>query len=241
MAYNGSDQKLIARLGQSAYNLTVRSNSRQAGQGKPSFIEEARRRQIVDTAIRTIATRGFSQTSLAEIARDAGISKGVISYHFEGKRELVEAILSRLLREPAEFIKERVDACDRPLDKLRAYIQANFEHMKSNRSHYVALVDLWGIRTSSDKHHHFDAEAYLPSRGYLSRIIENGQKRGDLKAAPLKTMASVIQASIDGVMLQWVYDADAIDLDACREEILGMISAHLAVSREERPSGTTGS
>ena len=52
-----------------------------------SFIEEARRRQIIDTAIRTIATRGYSRTSLAEIAREAGISKGVISYHFEGKGE----------------------------------------------------------------------------------------------------------------------------------------------------------
>ncbi|MCZ6805437.1 MAG: TetR/AcrR family transcriptional regulator [Deltaproteobacteria bacterium] len=216
----------------------MRSNSRQPGQGKPSFIEAARRRQIVDTAIQTIATRGYSQTSLAEIARDAGISKGVISYHFEGKRELVEAILSRLLREPAEFIKERVDSCERPLDKLRAYIQANFDYMKSNRSHYVALVALWGVRTSSDERHEFDAEAYLPSRGYLSRIIENGQESGELRPAPLKTMASVIQASIDGVMLQWVYDADAIDLDACREEILNMISAHLAVSHEGRPVGS---
>ena len=87
---------------------------------RASFIEEARRRQIVETAIRTIAARGYSQSSLAEIAREAGISKGVISYHFEGKPELVEAILSRLLAEPAEFIKARVDASENAADKLQA-------------------------------------------------------------------------------------------------------------------------
>ena len=126
----------------------MRSDSDTAGQGKSSFIEEARRRQIVETAIRTIATRGYSQASLAEIARRAGISKGVISYHFEGKEELVAEILSRLLREPTDFIKNRVDAADRAMDRLRAYVTANFEFMKTHRDNYVALVDLWESRAS---------------------------------------------------------------------------------------------
>ena len=82
------------------------------------FIEEARRRQIIDTAIRLIAGRGISQASLAEIAREAGCSKGVISCHFRGKDELIEAILARLIREPAAFIKQRVDAEKRDVHAL---------------------------------------------------------------------------------------------------------------------------
>ena len=41
-------------------------------QKKPSLIEEVRRRQIVDTAIRTIASRGFAHTTLNDIAEEAG-------------------------------------------------------------------------------------------------------------------------------------------------------------------------
>jgi AcrR family transcriptional regulator len=201
------------------------------GQERPSFIEEARRRQIVDTAIRTIAARGFSNTSFAEIAREAGISKGVISYHFAGKSDLVEAVLARLLREPAEFIKTRVDARARPLDKLRAYVRANFEHMRAHRAHYVALVDLWDSRSGSQGDNPFNAEAYEPSRGYLARIIEGGQAGGELREVPARTMASVIQAAIDGVMLQWVFDADAIDLDAAAFEIERMITNHMKSER----------
>ena len=44
-------------------------------------------------------------------------------------------------------------------------------------------------------------------------------------------MASVIQGAIDGTMLQWVYDPDAVDLDVGRDQIIDMITAHLAGAR----------
>ena len=105
--------------------MAMRSNLQHVGQKKQTLIEEARRSQIVETAIQTIATEGFSHTSLAEIAKKAGISKGVISYHFSGKEELVEEILRSLLRQPAEFIKERVGECETALDQLPELVHRN--------------------------------------------------------------------------------------------------------------------
>jgi AcrR family transcriptional regulator len=196
-----------------------------------SFIEEARRQQIVKTAIETIAQQGISQASLAEIARKAGCSKGVISYHFNGKDELIEEILSSLMREPAGFIKERVSQSDTALGKLRAYVEANFDFMEAHRDGYVALVDLWGSRGSPQETNRFNAEAYEPSRHYLAKILEDGRKRGELRQLPVSTTASLIQAAIDGIMLQWVFDPDAIDLKACSTEIVEMVSCYVVKSR----------
>lgn len=210
----------------------MRSKIEAVGQKKPSFIEEARRRQIVETAIQTIATQGFSQASLAEIARKAGISKGVISYHFSGKEDLVDEILESLLKQPAEFIKERVGTAESGLEKLEAYIEANFEFMATHRDNYVALVDLWGRRGGNDPNH-FNAEAYEPSRHYLGHILEEGRESGEFRALPVRTTASLIQASIDGVMLQWVFDEKAVDLRASREEIVEMICQHVKASGQE--------
>ncbi len=206
----------------------MRSDPRPLSQKKPSFIEGARRRQIVETAIETIAKQGFSQASLAEIARKAGISKGVISYHFAGKDELVEEILRSLLHQPAEFIKERVGRNETALAQLRAYIEANFEFMESHRDNFVALVDLWGRRGSSEEENRFNADAYEPSRHYLSHILESGRERGEFRHLPARATASLIQAAIDGVMLQWVFDEESIDLDVCRAEVLEMITRHVS-------------
>ena len=203
----------------------MQSNLRSIGQRRLSFIEEKRRSQIVEIAIQTIATQGFSQTSLAEIAKKAGISKGVISYHFDGKEELVEEILRSLLRKPAEFVKERVSRAETTLEKIRAYVEANFEFMKMNRVGYVALVDLWGQRDSG--RNSLNADAYEPSRHYLAHILEEGQRTGEMHAFPLMPTASLIQGAIDGVMLQWVLDEKAIDLDVAKEEVVSMVLRHV--------------
>jgi AcrR family transcriptional regulator len=203
----------------------VQSNLKSVGQRR-SFIEEKRRSQIVDIAIQTIATQGFSQASLAEIAKKAGISKGVISYHFDGKEELVEEILRSLLRKPAEFVKERVSLAETAIEKLRAYIEANFEFMKMNRIGYVALVDLWGQRDGGGRNS-LNADAYEPSRHYLAHILEEGQKAGEMRALSVLATASLIQGAIDGVMLQWVLDEKAIDLDTARDEVVRMVLHHV--------------
>ena len=203
----------------------MESNLKSIGQRRPSFIEEKRRSQIVEIAIQTIATQGFSQASLAEIAKKAGISKGVISYHFDGKEDLVEEILRSLLRKPAEFVKERVSRAETALEKLRAYIEANFEFMKLNRVGYVALVDLWGQRDG--RHNSLNVDAYEPSRHYLAHILEEGQRTGKMRAFPLVPTASLIQGAIDGVMLQWVLHEKSIDLDTARDEVVKMILSHV--------------
>jgi AcrR family transcriptional regulator len=211
----------------------VQSNLKSVGQRR-SFIEEKRRSQIVDIAIQTIATQGFSQASLAEIAKKAGISKGVISYHFDGKEELVEEILRSLLRKPAEFVKERVSLAETAPEKLRAYIEANFEFMKRNRVGYVALVDLWGQRDGGGRNS-LNADAYEPSRHYLAHILEEGQKAGEMRALSVLSTASLIQGAIDGVMLQWVLDEKAIDLDAAREEVVNMVLRHVKPCKGDVP------
>jgi AcrR family transcriptional regulator len=196
--------------------------------GQRSFIEEKRRSQIVETAIQTIATQGFSQASLAEIAKEAGISKGVISYHFDGKEDLVEEILRSLLRRPAEFVKERVCRASTSSEKLRAYIEANFDFMKENRVGYAALVDLWGQRAGRDSLN----DAYEPSRHYLAHILEEGNKSGEMRALSVTPTASLIQGAIDGVMLQWVLDEKAIDLEVAKREVVNMVLRHVCEQGE---------
>ncbi len=195
-----------------------------------SFIEEARRRQIVDTAIRTIAEKGITQTTLAEIARECGISKGVISYHFDGKDELIAEVLSNLVRAPAEFVKDRVEAVEGALARLREYVAASVEYMARNRGDYVALVDLWGSAGSTEGRQRFNHEAHEPARRYVMKLLEAGVKSGEFREVPVRTVASTIQAAIDGLMLQWVFEPEGIDLATCRDEILSMVTNHLAAN-----------
>ncbi len=186
---------------------------------KPTFIEEARRKQIVEAAIETIADSGYLNASLAEIAKSADISKGVISYHFESKDELVAATMNTILSDSYRYIKGRVTAAGTQRDKLIAYIEASFEYMQQNRSQFVALVDLWGSFSSFEGKKHYSSIAYDPCRRHLTNILEPGQAGGEFRGFPASTLASIIQAAIDGIMLQWVFDPETVNLEECSREI----------------------
>ncbi len=57
-----------------------------------TFLQSARRAQLVDAAIDALADLGAEQASLVQIAERAGVSRGVVNYHFPGgRRELFEA------------------------------------------------------------------------------------------------------------------------------------------------------
>ena len=187
-----------------------------------TFIEEARRRQIVDAAISTVAEGGLSQATLARIADEVGISKSVISYHFGGRDELIEELISTLLAEQGRFVKARVDRAAGAAERLRAYIEGSFAFMAGHREQVSALVDVWGSFGTVEAKRAFNATAYDPCRRHLESILRQGQAEGVFRDLVPATVAATVQGAIDGVMLQWVFDESSVDLPGCAAELVRM-------------------
>ncbi|MFZ0388185.1 MAG: TetR/AcrR family transcriptional regulator [Solirubrobacteraceae bacterium] len=107
-----------------------------------TFVTSARRAQIVAAAIETIADVGYANASLARIAVRLGISKGVISYHFAGKDDLIAEIISQVLRKARAYMQPRVEAQTTGPEMLRAYIESNLEFIRDNPNQLRAVVEI---------------------------------------------------------------------------------------------------
>ena len=81
---------------------------------------EKTRLAILESAERLFLERGVAHTSLDQIARDAGVTRGAVYWHFENKAHLFHAMLDQV-RLPPEQIAERLSACEErdPLGALR--------------------------------------------------------------------------------------------------------------------------
>ncbi|MEV4091655.1 TetR/AcrR family transcriptional regulator [Streptosporangium saharense] len=207
---------------------------RTPGRKKSTFIEETRRRQIVSGAITTIAGAGLAQASLARIADEVGISKSVISYHFDGRDELIEEVIVSLLAESNRFIRSRVEQETGGPARLRAYIEASFAFMADHRENFVAMVDIWGSFGTPEAKRAFNATAYDPCRRHIEAILRRGQQDGDFRDFTPRTLASTIQGAVDGVMLQWVFDEAAVDLAECAAELTAMFDLATRVAGDGR-------
>lgn len=219
-----------------AYNLAMRIKNIPEGQKEPSFIEAARRQQIIEATIQTVAQAGYLQTSLAEIARAIGVSKGVISYHFANKDDLIVQVIKTLRARSSAYLQAQVDAQTSAAGKLRACIEASFTFAQANRDHMVALIELLVSFGSPAKRQRLYAGGYGLGRRYLEVILERGQQMGEFREFSTTTVAALILSSIDGAIMQWVFDEDALNMDDCRKELVALFSAHTLKAPENSAS-----
>lgn len=196
---------------------------------KRSFIEEARRKQILDVALAEIQAKGLQNTSIQKIADKAKVTKGVIYYHFNGREELLNNIWSALIRELFEYRKLRVEAQPTAAAKLRIYVRANFEFLKKNFNKFNALFRMGiDIGASGAKPNPWSTEINLRCFAFLSSILKEGQQNGEFRKFSPEIITPIIQGAIDGLGLQWVSAPELFDLEACLNTLLEIIDQYTA-------------
>ena len=176
--------------------------------------EQARRAQIVEAAIGTVAELGYAATSFKQIATRAGLSStGLISYHFKGKQELVDEVYAEVLRQYAEFVLGHLDRSESAAGELRAFLVANLRFMRAHRAHTVALLQVRphvSLRGRDEDHRR------------MADLLREGQRTGEFRAFDADTMAIFVLALRNGVLARAAED-EALDLDLCERELLTLV------------------
>lgn len=183
-----------------AASVDLPAASGPARQTRRSFIEEARRAQIVGCAIDTLAELGFAQASLAQIARRAGISKGVIGYHFAGKDEVLAEVVTEVLARAEAYMRPRLRRHSTGPDILRAYIESNLGFMSEYRSHVIAIAEIARNARRADGSSGFDPAFLDAATAWLAQLLADHQETGEFRADfDPRVMAGAIRAAIDAV------------------------------------------
>jgi AcrR family transcriptional regulator len=192
----------------------VRVNER----GERSFTNEARRKQIVAAAIDTIAELGFHGTSFAQIAERAGLSSTrMISYHFSGKDDLLEAVVSEVFSVAAAFIEPFVTAGSTPRDQLRGLIEGNARFYAEHRAHVLAVRDIWYGFRRPDGSRRYGVEAFDLEVAMVSEIFRAGQASGEFREFDPRFMAVTLRHALDGLAEQ-ISTRPELDVEECIRE-----------------------
>jgi len=108
-------------------------------------MQEARRQQLVAATVRIIARHGFSNTTLAKVAQDAGLSPGIVNFYFTSKDQLLIAVLKSLSDEFMGRLEHALaESGIDPAENLRALIAAILDPTLSQPDKVAVWYAFWG-------------------------------------------------------------------------------------------------
>ncbi|MFY9672291.1 MAG: TetR/AcrR family transcriptional regulator [Trebonia sp.] len=218
----------------------MRSEINPDGQRKGrTFIETARRAQIMAAAVDTIAELGFGQASLARIAERAGTSKGVILYHFSGKDDLIRELVAELSAKGRAYMGPRLEAEPTGAGMLRAYIESNLAFVRENRNHVLATVEIALNGRSADGSPLYDMSIRESGTAALRELLVHFQDAGEFRADfDPAVMAMTIRATLDAVPARLARDPD-LDLGHYGRELADLFDIATRPEGSRNPGAAT--
>jgi TetR/AcrR family transcriptional repressor of bet genes len=162
---------------------------------------EERRIQLIEATIDVLAERGYSRTTLTEVARKAGLSHGLVNFHFETKERLLEETLAYLVEEyRLNWQKALSGAGNDPAAQLDAIIRADFVPEICTPSRLAAWCSFWGEAQSRplyQERYGSNDEAY---NNRLEAICAELIAAGGYSGAPHR-IARALRVTTEGVWL----------------------------------------
>ncbi|MDN4640049.1 helix-turn-helix domain containing protein [Agreia sp. PsM10] len=177
---------------------------------------ESKRREILEQALLLIADRGYTASTLSEIADSVGLTKAGVLHYFESRQSLMAAILQE--RDAAETATSISSAGD-SLDGLAEAM--------SNNTRTPGLVAMYSRLVVDAAEPHHPAHDYIDDRyrnivSTLSESILRRQAGGRISSLEdAETLARIAVAVSDGLQLQWSYDS-TLDMRAVLDIALSL-------------------
>ncbi len=201
--------------------------------------ESERRLSLLKAAFREVAEKGFSEVTLDDIARRAGVSKGVTLYHFDSKEDLFRELFGWLIDSIHARMREAVGGQSDPVLKVRALVALIFPSPSKNRAFFRAFVDFCGLAARREAFREVNARFYAGCREIDGGIVEEGMRSGVFVVRDAGEAGSTMRAIFDGLMMQWLSERDpeatfGAYRDRCEREILNYLLPPLPSAKGAR-------
>jgi AcrR family transcriptional regulator len=196
-----------------------------------TFIEQARRDQIVRAAIETIADVGYAKASFARIAERAGISPGLISYHFRSKDQLLGQVVADVEASMERAIVDATEGAETYLGALRGMIETQVRYFGAHTSEIVALGEIFG-QTRGGAAAGSRRQATLDE---LEGLFREGQQEGEFRAFAPRPMAVVLLAALEAMPSELLSTPEP-DVEALADELATLFEEATRRTRPRRRS-----
>ncbi len=157
------------------------------------------RTKILEAAFSVLSRQGYENTSIKDIAEEAGVAQGLVHYHFKSKQQLVLAVLAEVCRE-MEFGTEQGAA-----GAQAAY--QKFKHMlKDKQATHALYIQLIAVGLHDKELGAGVLDFVRQDRAHIEDLARQVLAEREADPGPARAIASVVEAAVLGIMVQNLID-----------------------------------
>jgi AcrR family transcriptional regulator len=192
-------------------------------------------REAIETvSVKLFAKRGILATSLEEVARHAGISKGAIYWHYDSKEDLLLAVLARVRSAWRTIVLVGIEQAANPKDQLRIFFR---NYLSLMTEHAELSLFFLRIRLETSPSIAPIVSKFLSeSAALIIGIIENGVKlHAFTRPKDIHVLSYHIISALAGAHAQCLIDK-SLNLKALVAEVEYGVHLRLGIASDDRPT-----
>jgi AcrR family transcriptional regulator len=188
--------------------------------------KEVRQLQLIEATIDSLAKRGYSETTMADVADGAGLSRGIVNFHFESKEKLLVATLRYMYDEYSAHWRNALQkAGDDPARQLQVLVAADFDRSICNKRKLAAWCAFWGEAKSRPTYQALSSARDAVYQNIFIDLCAALKQSGGYAYEP-QVMALALSAMLEGLWLRLMMGTE----DTTRETSLQAANEFLSAA-----------
>lgn len=190
---------------------------------------DQRRSEILDAVVRVIIDVGFTDMTVADVAKAAGVSNALVHYHFTSKPELIEAALHVASLDDRDFRETIANGPGSATARLTAILCDSLPSDAADGS-WVLWVETWGETRRNPGIRSVMAELDAHEVGTIERLITEGEVAGEFVCADAHDAATRLTALRDGLAVDRTLFHEDVPAEQTRSQLQRSLQRNLGLT-----------
>jgi AcrR family transcriptional regulator len=175
-------------------------------------VSDDRRSQILDAATKVFARRGFKDARMDDIVQESGLSKGLLYWYFKSKDAIVAAFLERLFSGEFSAVKRLRDAPGSARERIMDFSVESARQVRRMGRLVPVTFEFYSLAFRNKAVRGFATKFFQTYVDAVTAVVAEGVSSGEFRDIDPRQAALTVCAVVEGAILLWVFDPDAVDV-----------------------------
>ena len=193
---------------------------------KRTASKQQRQQQLIRATVRSVAKNGLSDTTMATVAKEAGLSQGIINLHFKSKENLLAETLRYIAEEyKASWERALKSAGPSPAEQLAALVEVDFKLPVCDRNKLAVWFAFWGESKSRPTYRKLCATRDIQYRRELAALCQSLIDEEGYTGLDAMALATGLSAMSEGLWLDLLISPRSLTRTQAREICMAYLAS----------------